>query len=66
MYLLLRRQIVVFFLLLHFIGLQTAIIEEKFPQFVQKYILKHYPSQIPDWVLDALQVAGFDLDNFKH
>ncbi len=39
--------------------IRAAIVEQRFPEFVQAFIGRHFPSgDVPGWVVDALREAG--------
>lgn len=42
--------------------IRAAITEQRFPQFVQAFVARHFPDgDVPCWVVDALQEAGIDV-----
>ncbi|XP_012259501.2 queuine tRNA-ribosyltransferase catalytic subunit [Athalia rosae] len=42
--------------------IRTSIIEQRFPQFVQKFILDLYPDkEYPEWIVDALDAVNINL-----
>lgn len=46
--------------------IREAIKQQALPQFVQKYIAHMFPKQdVPQWVVDALDVAGISLDGIS-
>ncbi len=44
-------------------SIRLAIIEDRYPRFLQDFFGKLYPerSKIPQWAIDALQDVGVDL-----
>jgi hypothetical protein len=43
-------------------NLHKSILEGRFPEFVQTFLKKQFPSgDVPEWVQSAMEVAGIDI-----
>jgi len=47
--------------------IQAALLEHRFPQFLQQFVSAYYAPEFeyPQWVLDALEAAGFDTSSLE-
>ena len=41
--------------------IREAIVQQKFPEYVRRFMAQQYPEGAPGWVVNALKAAEIDL-----